>query len=536
MQTNQPYTVNHYDQWSNNFFNTHNRYASTPLELSPTLGIPTADTGTLDTFHRVVEALGVPVTIETTETETQPRTELPLTPRGYNQLLRTVAEIIENPLQLMEQIRGITLFTQSAQSLPNAQMDADGVLSFSITPTPLGNTISVLDDVTHASVENTITLNNHSTGQLYSCETNTSLRNRSLFSLHEAVHQALMTPIRNLYQQSSLPVTDTLIYKTTDSILTSYLQQLETSNPECFQQASLLLSSYFTKPARKQEFFTTLFEAIGSEIASRTPITTEIATAVGSTVRHLEARKKALLPNVSTQQAEQLTALVSLIDSTPFNVQHWWEGLNNTEQYAILEAVTQNHVIPSILKPNALDSIKEALTVIDDLQPSLLNNPKPNQQFLTLYQNSCQDEKTFRQLLVKQGLSSLEIDKLISIQQADKAILNQFIGLFMAQADPTQQDITAFITRHNNVLTTTLQALHTTVNQAYNEIPSNQELYVSITQHWKPPNIVQNEQQWLESITPLLDLPTQFLNIIKPLWHTPAKEHQLLIAMCHRLV
>lgn len=299
---------------------------------------------------------------------------------------------------------------------------------------------------------------------------------------------------------------------------------------------SLLLSSYFTKPARKQEFFTTLFEAIGSEIASRTPITPEIATAVGSTVHHLEARKKALLPAVSTQQAEQLTTLVSLIDSTPFNVQHWWKGLNNTKQYAILEAVTQNNVIPSILKPNALSNIKEALTVIDDLQPSLLSNPKPNQQFLTLYQNSCQDEKTFRQLLVKQGLPFSEIDKLISIQQADKAILNQFIGLFMAQANPTQQDITAFITCHNNVLTATLQALHTTINQAHNEIPSNQDLYLSITQHWKPPSIVQNEQHLLENIKPLVGLPTQFLNIIKPLWHTPAKEHQLLIAMCYRLV
>jgi hypothetical protein len=258
MQTNQPYTVNHYDQWSNNFFNTHNRYASTPLELSPTLGIPTADTGTLDTFHRVVEALGVPVTIETTETETQPRTELPLTPRGYNQLLRTVAEIIENPLQLIEQIRGITLFTQSAQALPNAQMDAHGTLSFSVSPSPLGNTISVLDDITHASVENTITLDNHSTGQLYSCETNTSLRNKSLFSLHEAVHQALMTPIRTLYQHSLSNVEDTSIYQTTDSILHSYLQQLSTKNPNCFNYAVPLLSKYFTKPERKQEFLRVL--------------------------------------------------------------------------------------------------------------------------------------------------------------------------------------------------------------------------------------------------------------------------------------
>lgn len=166
MQTinNPTTTTNHYDQWSNNFFNKHRRYPSTPLELSPTLGVPTADTGTLDTFHRVVQELDVPVTIETLET--QPLTELPLTPRGYNQLLRTVAEIIENPLQLKQKIATIVLFQQSAQALPNAQMDAHGTLSFSTSPTPLGNTISVLDDITYATVENTIALNNRATGQL----------------------------------------------------------------------------------------------------------------------------------------------------------------------------------------------------------------------------------------------------------------------------------------------------------------------------------------------------------------------------------
>lgn len=345
-----------------------------------------------------------------------------------------------------------------------------------------------------------------------------------------------MTPIRTLYQQAPVPITDTLIYETTDNILNSYLQQLETRNPKCFKHASVLLSSYFTQPARKQEFFTTLFEAIGSEIASRTPITPEIATAVGSTVNHLEARKKALLPTVSTEQAEQLTALISLINNTPFNVQHWWEGLNNIEQYTLLKAITQNQVIPSVLKPDALDTIKETLALVNDLQPSLLNNPNPNQNVLTLYQNSCQDEATFRQLLLKQGIPLPEIDELINIQQADKALLNRFISLFMEQVNPTQQDITAFIKHHNNVLTTTLQALHTTVNQACNEMPSNQDLYLSITQLWKPPSVQEKEQQLLQTVIPLIDLPTQFLNIIKPLWGNRTKEHQLMITMCHRLV
>jgi hypothetical protein len=527
-------TTNHYDQWSNNFFNKHRRYPSTPLELSPTLGVPTTDTGTLDTFHRVMQELDVPVTIE--PLETQPLTELPLTPRGYNQLLRTVAEIIQNPLQLTQKIATIVLFQQPAQALPNAQMDAHGTLSFSVSPSPLGNTISVLDDITHASVENTITLDNHSTGQLYSCETNTSLRNKSLFSLHEAVHQALMTPIRTLYQHSLSNVEDTSIYQTTDSILHSYLQQLSTKNPNCFNYAVPLLSKYFTKPERKQEFFTTLFEAIGSEIASRTPITPAMATAVGSTVSHLQARKKALLPTVSAEQTQQLTALVSLIDNTPFNVQHWWQELKGSEQYPILQAITKNQVIPSVLKPNALEIIKEMLGLVEDLQPSLFNNPKANQTLLALYQNTCQDESTFKQLLVKKGLSSSEIDEVLSIQQADKAVLNRFIGLFMEHSNPEQQDITAFITRHDQALTTTLQTLYTTINQAFNQIPSNQELYTSITQHWKPPSILEKEQQLLHTISPLLDLPTHFLKIIEPLWHNPVKEQALMVTMCHRLV
>jgi hypothetical protein len=176
------------------------------------------------------------------------------------------------------------------------------------------------------------------------------------------------------------------------------------------------------------------------------------------------------------------------------------------------------------------------LGLVEDLQPSLFNNPKANQTLLALYQNTCQDESTFKQLLVKKGLSSSEIDEVLSIQQADKAVLNRFIGLFMEHSNPEQQDITAFITRHDQALTTTLQTLYTTINQAFNQIPSNQELYTSITQHWKPPSILEKEQQLLHTISPLLDLPTHFLKIIEPLWHNPVKEQALMVTMCHRLV
>ncbi len=140
---------------------------------------------------------------------------------------------------------------------------------------------------------------------------------------------------------------------------------------------------YFIKAP--QELFTTLFEANASEIASRTPITQEMANAVGSTVDHLTQQKAAYLPTISPEQRDQLAQLIQLIKDTPFNLKDWWESqptlrnefLSNLphEDYANLpkvEALLEKEQFKSNFKYSGFtDAVINSLANLDRQNPEL---------------------------------------------------------------------------------------------------------------------------------------------------------------------
>ncbi len=156
-----------------------------------------------------------------------------------------------------------------------------------------------------------------------------TLRNPATIAEHEGIHLFFMG---TLYPQLSKFFT----FKNwgddnTVDIFTKYIDQLNSKNPNLMAEAPKILSTYYQYNGKRlfgrennaQEFFSTLFEAYASEVASRTTITPEMAHAVGSTVAHLEARKAALLPEVSEDQRTTLKNLLSLVRETPLDVAEW---------------------------------------------------------------------------------------------------------------------------------------------------------------------------------------------------------------------
>ena len=319
----------HSEEWIAKYKERVGTYPATPIELSPNNGVPTG--GQLDTFHKMAQDLGVTVTSDVKETIALPNdvilireNALPVGVRGYDQLLRTITSIVTNSHDFLERVQKIAFEKADAVE---ASMDSAGELGFAyISPTV--KTISYenppKNPVLPTGYESRLDSINP-----YGSEWEGSLLNPTLTTEHEGVHDLLMGACREFIETSKLTAGKPM--EMANSIMNFYTTQLYYKNPTIINNAlkNTMLTDYFH--SEPQELFTTLFEAKASEIASRTPITQEMAAAVGSTVEHLTQQKDAYLPTVSAEQREQLTALINLIKDTPFDLQGWWENQHNLD-------------------------------------------------------------------------------------------------------------------------------------------------------------------------------------------------------------
>ena len=331
------------------------KYPAMPIELSPNNGVPTEER--LDTFYRMAEQFGVPITIiDELDSNT-----LPVGERGYKQLLNTLASIVENGSGFLRNLQKIKLIESYCVS---AGMQADGTLVFEYTLSDT-RTNSSKKAVLPPPYESILELINPC---LEDCKG--SLRNPTLLIEHEAVHDLMIRACREFVEKSKFTSSqpDCMV----DDIMTFYLRQLHKKAPAIMDEVAknTMLTGYFTRAP--QEFFTTLFEANASRIASQTTIITqEMADTVGSTVDHLTQQKEAHLPKVSPEQRKQLTALINLIKDTPFNLTDWWESHS-----FLRDEFTRNLKVPEVdeaeakfLAENAhlLDLPKRFMTMLENL-------------------------------------------------------------------------------------------------------------------------------------------------------------------------
>ena len=344
-----------------------------PIELSPKKGVPTGER--LDTFHRTTENLGVPITTDLKESIALPNdvvlireNALPLDEKAYKQLLNTVAGILEDGSGLLGRLKKIKFLKGI---VINTSIAGNGLIRFDYIP---ARTERIADEnppkipVLLTEYESRL----DSINPYKSDWKNLSLRNATLTTEHEAVHYLLMGALREFVETSKLTVHPA--WSIVDSIIKFYLQQLQTKDPKIMEQAAkdTMLTDYFTKAIiYQQEFFTTLFEANASEIASRTPITQEMSEAVGSTVDHLTQQKEAYLPTVSPEQRDQLAQIIQLIKDTPFNLKDWWQSQNKlrNEFRRNLKVPEVDEAEAKFLAENAhlLDLPKRFMTMLDNL-------------------------------------------------------------------------------------------------------------------------------------------------------------------------
>jgi hypothetical protein len=235
-----------------------------PEKLSPKYGVPKEET--LDTFHKTTKALGVPIKVNEIE-----GAEIPLTLRGYDQLLRTIAQIVQDSLGFMHGVKKINLLRDENLG---GFMGLDGTLKYHYID-PLTETGSLL-----GSVDN------------FAPEWSGSLRNKLLIAQHEGIHNFLINLVaKSLSTEGNTPTLEETIkfQGITNSIMSAYIEQLRLVDPLKMERLPTLLTNYFE--VCPQELFTTLLEAVGTEVASRRPISDKMAKAVGSTVADLEKRK-----------------------------------------------------------------------------------------------------------------------------------------------------------------------------------------------------------------------------------------------------
>ena len=287
-----------YEQYVKACYEKNHEYPAMPIELSPTNGVPTGDS-----FHKTAEALGVPVTVNQKK-----MAELPVSLTAYNQLLRTIAQIVHDPLGFMKGITGIDFHPSDRL---NAGMNANGQLAYYTITTDAANTNQAVKNY-KSPLDSLIGYEE-------------SLRNETLVAQHEGIHRWFMEPSSKVLglELSGLSSKEyESMSNLIDGITESYIGQLSTKNPRQFYRIDELATGYYRRVP--EEFYTTLFEAISSEMSSRTPITSEMAQTVGSTVEQLEKRMSEVFPTVSKYAQGDLEDLLQLIKETPFNVEQWW--------------------------------------------------------------------------------------------------------------------------------------------------------------------------------------------------------------------
>ncbi|MCS6267137.1 MAG: hypothetical protein H2174_06185 [Vampirovibrio sp.] len=297
-----------------------------PIKLSPKNGVPTGEM--LDTFHRTTNQLGVDVHVFE-----QPNQPLPtINSNAYKQLLNTIASIVHDPLGFMKGITTIALFPSW---FVNAGMTYNNILVYESPFTHSG--ASILDDMQEVVLKELA---------------QKSLSNQATIAEHEGIHNFLRNTARHLMglNPKIMSFDDKLAVKDlNDTVLQNYIDKLSFKNTPLMAEAPSILTDYYKNQGGRdyntsEEFFTTLFEAYASEVASRTPITEEMAYAVGSTVDNLEARKQALLPTVSESQRTILKDLLSLIRDTPLDLEDWvlYNHIDVDMQYHLLSQLSPN--------------------------------------------------------------------------------------------------------------------------------------------------------------------------------------------------
>jgi hypothetical protein len=505
-----------YEQFVADYKTKVGQYPATPIELAPKNGVPKG--GQLDTFHRMAKDLGVPV-ISELEDEA-----LPVGERGYKQLLNTVASIVSDRLGFLGSIKNIHL--KKSDEI-NASMSLGGQLSFNLIDQS-GKIASILDF-----------------REPFRDQWLGSLRNTQLITEHEGVHNFLMGSCRDflssIKDNYNIPVTDCPL-TLTDQIMSSYIKQLTSKSPNIMANASShkLLTDYFLK--EPQELFTTLFEAIASEILYRTAITDEMAMAVGSTKSYLENQKKSYAPPVSTTQKANLNALTTLIQNTPLNLMPVW--INQTS--------LRNRLFPNnegfYTLPYGDEAVNEAswglqnvIGHLDKTHPELYNFVLNSDKiYPELYQHPEYDpwdpffcpENILKKVYTSE--ESKEAKPLTSLVELITSKISEGFPAHGSALSAHQEFMKEQLVDNSSDFISQLKALQLAFKFAERMGRSNplDDLFYSDTRaKGLPLPLLPEEAKFLAEYAHLLDLPKRFMTMLENL-----DEKELMITMLHRLV
>lgn len=521
-----------YEQVVTDYYNRVGEYPAMPIQLTPNNGVPIGER--LDTFHKMTQNLGVTVTSDLEDNA------LPVGERGYRQLLNTVASIVENGNGFLERLKRIAL---KKDDTIGASMYSDGLMQFEyIVPKPkavadenlpTSSVVSPVYDSSLDSVDAFKVLREH------------SLRTTTGTTEHEAVHDLLMEPCREFIEKSEFRSIKP--GNLADSIMEFYIQQLRQKNPAIMDQAAkhTMLTDYFI--SSPQELFTTLFEANVAEIASRTPITQEMADAVGSTVEHLTRQRETYMPTVSTEQREQLTALINLMRGTPFNLTGWLEDQYHPKHwnvnklnlppidYPIVPEVDKLLVLRSWdsvcrrFRPHRINTLADLDRQNSELYQFILELDTQHPDLLSVCTRALNDES---EILLQSLLNSVE--------PSAKKPLSDFIDLLYP---PSRQE--ALTSMDFNTVLGLLKRLHSSYKfiEATGGRPVEDDLFY--TQHRAkglpiPVHPIQEtylaakaeaEERFLAGNAHLLDLPQRLMTMFNQL-----DEKELMITLLHELV
>ncbi|MCX5921227.1 MAG: hypothetical protein NTW61_07920 [Candidatus Melainabacteria bacterium] len=535
----------HSEEWIAKYKERVGTYPAMPIELSPNNGVPTEEV--LDTFHRMAEKFDIPVTTDLDNNA------LPVGKRGYKQLLNTLASIVENGSGFLGRIQKVAF---EKDDDIGASMSERGQLIFNYLNKKMEGMAYVVppeSSVLPAEHQSYLDIMNP-----YKERLEGSLRTpATLTTEHEAVHDLLMGACREFLEISKFKSVKHPS-DMADSIMKFYTNQLYAQNPTIVNNALQynMLTPYLVE--HPQELFTTLFEAYASEIASRTPITPEMAYTVGSRVDHLTEQTEAHLPNVSPEQKKQLTELIDLIKDTPFNLKGWWQEQTQLD-YELVRSLNLPPVDYSNL-PNVDELLDEDFFKHEEDSESIVKNfANLDREHPALYQFILELDKQHPEVMGASFRRDIDAASKVmqtlfeSEQTAVEKPLSKIACLLYPGSQKTEKELLR--SRESHILNS-LQELHSSYQfiEATGGRPANDDLFYSrhraeglaIPEH---PNAAAHRAEvklrklaaetaktaarakFLAENAHLLDLPKRFMTMLENL-----DEKELMITMLHRLV
>jgi hypothetical protein len=478
-----------YEQFVADYEKKVGTYPAMLMALSPNNGVPTGEV--LDTFHKTTADLGVTICVKA-----ELNKALPIKTHAYKQLLNTIASIVHNPLGFMDNITTIDLVPFDKA---NVYMSENSILMYGYPSNSLD--LGILDDIEHLSLDN---------------GTN-SLRNVAICAEHEGIHAFLAKKARDLMglDPKTMNAHDLLVLRLSKgAVVQKYMDKLTSKNPRLMAEAPTILTDYYKYSA--EELFTTLFEAYASEVAHRTVITEEMANAVGSTVEHLEARKRVLLPSVSDNQRKILKALLTLVNDTPLDLENWIlnHRIGLGVQYDLFRQLS--HDSPLLRDDERLDSLFALIGSFHKTYPSMMKQGRIKKSIDTLYPAMPIEDQSLVRTLV-----SLMNPNLITLEQQE---------VFIRTSPKVLEDLVININKALSAETENKALL----GDVGNSLGYYLFCYISHCQNDLPAFVAWKKQLLQKSVDILgtaLDVPQQFIRLLESM-----DEKALMVTMLHRLV